>query len=248
MAFSDEDLAAFVARLRQRADVRAELRDVLLGEEAARLVQAVSGLADRVAALGQAQERTEQRLGALAEAQQRTEQRLGALADAQARTEGHLRELASWMSELAGHVDKLRGESVERHYRERGTAYFAPIARRLKEVRLEDVDDLLEDAVDRGVLDKPDADEVRWADAVFWGRRRHDGVGVYLVVEASAGVDVHDVNRAHDRAELLARATDSPAVGVVAGERVDSVAARAAEDLSVWQVVDGRVVAPGDVD
>jgi hypothetical protein len=51
---------------------------------------------------------------------------------------------------------------------------------------------------------------------VVRGRRREDGTEIYLGVEVSWGVGLHDVQRAAERAALLAR-LGTPALPVVGG-------------------------------
>lgn len=245
-----DDLDRLIRLLRTHPEQQTALRAVLLGDQ-------MGALADSMRGLAEAQQRTEQRLEALAgsvealaEAQQRTEQRLGRveeqlerLARAQATTQRHLAELASHVSYLAGRVDKAYGYVVEQRYRERAGAYFARIARRLRLLSYAQLDDILDAAVADGTLTSDDAQEVRLADAVLRGRLQADDREAYLVVEASVGIDVHDVERAHERAQLLAR-TGRRTVAVVAGEWTDPEVRHAAPSFGVWQVTDGRTVDP----
>lgn len=83
-------------------------------------------------------------------------------------------------------------------------------------------------------------------DAVFRGLLRASGEPVHLLIEASVTVNHHDVRRARERADLLARVAGTPVVAVVAGEFVPSPVAVAAQDADVWQVVPGKVVRPTD--
>lgn len=92
-----------------------------------------------------------------------------------------------------------------------------------------------------GTLTEEEAQSVRLLDAVFRGSR--EGAACYLAIEVSVGVGIKDVTRARERADLLAR-TGVPALAVVAGEWVNPEAADASRALGVWQVTNGRIVAP----
>lgn len=221
----------------QRLDGRLEAverhLETLAGAQA-RTGEHLEALTARVDALTQRVDALTERLEALADAQTRTEQRLEALVDAQTRTEQQV-------SRLTGHVGELRGDMVERRYRDRAHAYLSAVARRIRPMPLDELDDLLDDAVDQQAISKSEADEVRFADAVVQGLRHSERV--VMVVEASAVVDQHDVERAHRRADVLTRA-GAPAMAVAAGERFTGEASDHAANLDVWQVVDGRVVEP----
>lgn len=255
MAGLDEgDLERLVQLLAEHPHQRARLRLALLGDE-------WSGLEGAVQRLAEAQRRTEDRLAELTERVDALAQRVDALAmrvdalaqeladrigdlvEAQQHTELNLAQLALDVRDLARRYDPLVGDLIERRYRHHGYGYFGRIARRLQLLSFQELSDLLEDAVEDGILALDDANEVRLADGVWRGRRRDDGSDTYLVVEASRGVGVEDVTRAYRRAQLLAR-TGIAALGVVAGESVTDEAARAAQDFGVWQVTDGQVEPP----
>jgi len=102
---------------------------------------------------------------------------------------------------------------------------------------------LLDAAVTQGQLAEDEADDLLQADVVVRGRRREDSTEVYLVVEVSWGVGLSDVQRAAERAALLAR-TGTPALPVVAGFWVSPEAQEPARALQVWQVTNGRVTPP----
>jgi hypothetical protein len=60
----------------------------------------------------------------------------------------------------------------------------------------EELSDLLETAVDQGMLSMVEAVKIQRADLVVRGTRREDGTVVYLVVEVSWGVGAEAVERA----------------------------------------------------
>jgi len=271
MAFTVEDFRDLMRLLEERPEWRAELRRAVLTDELLALPELVRALAEaqrrtevEVAALAEAQRRAEERLSgveerlsgvedrlsrvedrlgrveeeivALAEAQRRTEVEVAALAEAQRHTE-------TLVGGMLVDLGELKGDSLERRYRERGPAYFARLVRRARVLAGEELLDLLEAAVEQGQIPAHEAQDIALADVVIRGRRREDDTEVYLVVEVSWGVDAHDVERAARRAALLQEA-GLVAVPVVAGKVILPEAVERARELRVWRLTDGQIMVP----
>ncbi|HXF74438.1 MAG TPA: hypothetical protein VNO79_17785, partial [Actinomycetota bacterium] len=230
--FQREDLAAFLELLRTDTSAREQLRSLLRDERLDRLTAAVEQLAEAQRRTEERVARVEEQLEALAAAQRRTEERVEQLAEAQRRTEERLADLAVWV----GH---LRGEALERRYRERAPAYFSQVAQRVRVVGSEELDRLLDEAVEGGRLGFDETEDVRRADLVLAGRAGPAGEPVYLIVETSATIEGRDVERAAQRAGSLSRA-GVRAIPVAAGARITPEAETAAHRLGVWRVLDGR--------
>jgi hypothetical protein len=204
---------------------------------------------ERLEALAAAQERTEAELRELAAAQRQTDARFEALAAAQQEMAAAQRQMDARFEELATalrqtmqrldtvtyRVDSLRGSVLEIQFRERAPAYLGSRGfRRARVVPISDWADRVDDAVGTGRITSAERDDLLLADAVVQARDA-DGE-LLLVVEISATVDTHDVERARRRAALAAR-LDSRARGVVAGH-VFTAGAEAAlrEDSSLLGV------------
>jgi polyhydroxyalkanoate synthesis regulator phasin len=264
MPFTVEEFRDLLRILEERPEWRAELRRLVLTDELLTLPELVRALTEaqqrtgervavleeRMAALIAAQQRTgehvaalEERMAALIEAQQRTEERLAALAEALTALTIRVDGLTRNVSALRDDVSGLKGDALERRHREHAHAYFAPVVRRIRVLGGEELEALLEEAVDQGQLSEAEAMEVLLADLVVRGRRRDDSAEVYLVVEVSWTVDPYDVERAVRRATLL-RKTGMPALPVVAGATMAEEAVNLAGRLRVWQVTDGHMVPP----
>jgi hypothetical protein len=140
-------------------------------------------------------------------------------------------------------IGELRGKSLENHYRAAGSPFFGALLRHPYVLSRGEVTDLLDEAVNRGVLSQDDAVEVQRADLIVRGTRRTDGVPVYLVVEVSWTVDTNDVERAARRAALLAKA-GTIVMSVVAGEKIGEPARLLAPTRHVWQMTDDEIVPP----
>jgi polyhydroxyalkanoate synthesis regulator phasin len=261
MPFGIEDFHDLLRLLEERPEWRAELRRVVLTDDLLRLPEQlalaqqqtearfqalaarvdaltaqVSALTGRVDALAARVDALTGQVGALAG-------RLDALTEQVSALTGRVDALTGQMSTLAGHVGTLRGESLERRYQARVFAYFGRVLRRAHALTSDEIAVLVEGAVESGVLSDEEAQQVALADVVVRGRRMTDGSTVYLVVEVSVGVGIGDVQRAVERAALLAR-TGVTALPAVAGEWILPDAADMARGLRVWQVTDGRVAIP----
>lgn len=269
--FAAEDLDRLLRLLRQDPEATAGLRAALgldhweritaaladVAEAQAgtdqrlhRLTERVDRLAERMDELTQRLDRLTERVDRLAERMDRLTERMDEVAAGLATLTHRVDRLAEvsqslvdQVSALTGQVDWLRGDAIERRFRERPHTYLGRIARRMRLLTPLELDELLERATVGGALSDPQADEVRLADGVFHGRRTGSGEEVYVLVEASVGVGVHDVERARERAALLARAGVT-AIAVVGGTWVVPDASAAAQASGVWQVSDGRAVAP----
>jgi hypothetical protein len=155
-----------------------------------------------------------------------------------------MEQLAETQLRMGSDLERLKGSDLERRYRERAHAYFSRLLRRTHVLSGNELSRLLDEAVLQGQLTEEEADDVLQADVVVRGRRREDRAEVYLVVEVSWGVGLSDVQRASERAALLAR-TGLRTLPVVAGFWVTPEAQEPARALQVWQVTDGRVAPPG---
>ena len=102
---------------------------------------------------------------------------------------------------------------------------------------------LVENARDSASLSDAKALALYEADVIVRRRRAEERTDVYLVVEVSWGVGPYDVERAAQRAALLAR-TGFAVMPVVAGKWVTPDAVYLAHHSQVWQLMDGHAIPP----
>jgi hypothetical protein len=242
-----EDFQDLIRLLQARPEWRADLRRVVLTDELLALPEQLARLqvetdrrfhelAGQIAALAEAQRRTEERVAALAEAQNRINEQIAALTRV-------VYALTEDVRVLKIDVGDLKGDNLERRYREKAPAYFGRLVRRMRVLSAEELAGLLEDAVEQGQLTEAEKDEAILTDVVVRGRYQRSGAEVYLVIEVSWGVGVHDVERAVQRAAVLGK-LGIPALPVVAGKAVTAQAEQLAHEQHVWQVIDGQALSP----
>jgi len=147
------------------------------------------------------------------------------------------------LATLTDHVDLLNdraggllGESLERRYPERASAYFGRVRRRTRVLDVLTIEEALEERLS--------PDEMRdglLTDIIVSGkpRTRPDVAEVWLAVEVSSVVDQVDVRRIVRRRRLLTR-SGRPVVPVVAGQAITTSADAAARSEQVAVVEDGR--------
>ncbi len=78
------------------------------------------------------------------------------------------------LKELKADVGGLKGESFERRVREKAPAYFGKIIRRCRSIDIEQLNNLLEDAVDAGLITDDERAYALMVDVVVEGTLRKD--------------------------------------------------------------------------
>ena len=98
--------------------------------------------------------------------------------------------------------------------------------------------DLIADALDAGLIVDEEWRDLQQADALMSGQ--HEGKTIYFVGEFSITINNHDIDRAIERASILARATGCDAWPIVVGDNIpEPQRARAeAEGVAVRQVAE----------
>ena len=228
MPFAVQDFRDLVQLLEERPEWRAEMRRLVLSDEYLTLPEQLADLRREVAELRRDFERRFNRV----------EARLDRLTD-------DVEQLKSDVGRLTDDVGELKGQGLEYRYRENAPSYFSGLIRRCRVVGSPQLNELLEDAVDRGVLSQGDLNNVTLADLVVRGRRLADRQEVMMVVEISWVIDRNDVRRAADRAALLAK-MGTPVMPVVAGVSITEPAAAMARHLNVRQLLNGRGESPAE--
>ena len=271
MAFTVEDVQDLVRLLDEQPEWRAVVRRQLLSDEFLALPEQIAQqrtdiqrIEEQVAEVRLRTERVEEQIAELrlrterieeqiAELRLRTERIEAQIVEQRRETDRRFQQVEDQIAALTRTVDTLRddvgelkGDSLERRYRERASAYFGRLLRRTRVVTDAELHELLDNAVERGLITDDESDEVTWADAIVRGRRRGDRAQVVAVAEVSWGVGIKDVERARRRSDLLAK-LGFITLPVVGGKAVTREAAELAREQGVWQLFDGRLVAPDTV-
>ena len=151
-------------------------------------------------------------------------------------SKGGYNSLKQDLETLKQDLIELKEMKFERRVRERAPAYLGKLVRRCKTLSFEELAELLEDAVEKGLISDEEKAEVLNLDAVAGGISKADGKRCFLALEVSVKVDIEDVERAARRASMLARARGFPAIGVVVGREIAERAFLRVEELGVVAV------------
>ena len=84
-----------------------------------------------------------------------------------------------------------------------------------------------------GTVERSSDQQVGLADLILYGRRSSDNQPIWVVIEASARIDEHDITRARHRADILAAVYRENSVAVVVGESIDDRDQARATDAGV---------------
>jgi len=235
-----EEQMAALTEAQRRTDERVGRLEERVGQVEGRM----GHVEERVGRLEERMSRVEEELAKLAEAQRRTQEELRALAAAQRLTEEALRALAESQRRLERRVDRLtdtvgslKGRTLEQMYRDRASAYFGRLLRRLQVVDPYELEETL-----RVHLSEEEFADLLQLDLLIRGQpRRSPEIGeLWLAVEISAVVDPNDVERAHRRATYLRRA-GYRVIPMVVGERVMPTAEEKVRQRSVALMQEGSL-------
>jgi cell division protein FtsB len=135
---------------------------------------------------------------------------------------------------LKDDVANLKGDNFERKVREKAPAYFGRLIKRCRTMSLEDLADYLEKAVEKGIITEEEKNSALNIDVVVTGFLKTDkDKRVVLAGEVSVKVDRIDVERAYERASVIGKALELPAIAVVIGEEETEGALTRADELGV---------------
>jgi len=150
-----------------------------------------------------------------------------------------MHEQLQWLKDRLGKMCRLMREIC---YCQNLYGYFSEIVRRAKWVTGDELDDLLLEALSKGLINEDEQKELMRADLIVRGVRERQTA--WLVVEVSGTVDTEDVDRAIRRSQLLARCVNEPVLAVVAGEFCPEGVLRHALRNGVCVLLDGSTFSP----
>ncbi len=124
------------------------------------------------------------------------------------------------VSGLKDDVGYLKGRDLERDFGDKPYVYFSRLARKLRVITDADKAELLESALDAGRITEAEEEDIKRLDGLAKGRLKSSGEEGYLAIEVSSVIDIHDVERAQRRAQVLRKAVEKPVLPVVAGKDI----------------------------
>ena len=251
------DIADLVKILREQPEWAETLRSVLLSKELLELPEKLAQLTARVAQLteqvAQLTARLEEFIAEQRETNRVVAERLTRLETDTSDLRSILRRLEGRVGSLAGTVGRLQGAELERkiHANIAGMVCTPLGIRRPRVLKsilaatVPELFDLLEPALDDGRIDRTQFDSLMQTDIILAAR---DGSAqpVYVAIEISRTVHDEDLDRARERADILAAASGVSALALVIGYIIPPPQRRKAADLSVHLMETARPAAAGE--
>ena len=135
---------------------------------------------------------------------------------------------------LKSDVGDLKGDSFERKVRERAPSYFGKIIRKCKLISHIELANILDDALDAGIIGDDERDDALLCDVVVTGVLRNNKERkVLIVAEVSVVVDKQDVERAYSRTKVIEKCMGLPGIPVVIGKEHTEGSLKRADELQV---------------
>ncbi len=183
------------------------MRAVLLTEE-------LLGLPGKVAELTQAQVKTEARLAELTKTVSELSKTVSELVQAQQSTE-------TTVQALLNDVSRLKGSDFENRWLKDAPSYLGHLGfRRTKVLERSELVDILDDALDQGLLNQAERDDTLLVDCAHLSMK--DKERIIILTEVSSRAHKDDAERVLRRANSLGKAQPGKVVACVAGAEIDS--------------------------
>lgn len=121
---------------------------------------------------------------------------------------------------IKGELGKVKGWAYEWKIKEHYPAYFGRVLRKIRRITLEELVSLAEDAEEQGLIDEEQYESLFELDLVVEGLLKLDKRPVVLAVEISHSVYEEDIERAIERANILATILNKEVIPAVIGSEV----------------------------
>jgi len=143
------------------------------------------------------------------------------------------------MAYLKGEFGRFKGKDFERTVRERYYAYFGKLLRKSKLVQFEEVIPILDDAEDKGLITEEQRYSVLNLDLLVKGQVKSIHKTVILAVEVSYSLYEDDIQRATERAQILAHVLHEEVIPTVVTVEVKEEVEKLAEEKGVFLIKAG---------
>ncbi len=211
--------ADILRALREHPDWLEELRKLILTEELLELPRKFEELLKRV-------DRLEKRV-------EKIEQDVAVLKQDVAVLKQDVAVLKQDMAYMKGEFGRFKGRDLERTIRERYYAYFGRVLKGARVINMEGLIPTLEDYEDKGEITEEQKDGVLNLDLIVSGRSKSLQKEVILAVEVSYSLYEDDIERACDRANVLARVLQREVIPTVVACQIKEDTERLADEKGV---------------
>jgi hypothetical protein len=140
------------------------------------------------------------------------------------------------MAYLKGEFGRFKGKDYERTIRERYYAYFGKILRSSKLVQFEEIIPILDDAEEKGLITEEQRDSVLNLDILVKGQIKSTQKQVILGIEVSYSLHEDDIERAIERAQVLAHVLHEEVIPTVVTAEVKEDLEKLADEKGVFLI------------
>jgi hypothetical protein len=148
-------------------------------------------------------------------------------------------QLDGRVGRIESDVAELKGQTLEFRYERHIASYLSRHLRRIRNVTLDDLD-LVHEALQSGRLSEDDWEQLGETDILLLARTDPAAAEVAVAVEVSNTIDLHEIERARRRADVL-QAAGYQSVALVAGRSIDSRDRQRAVEERVAVILGGRI-------
>jgi len=134
---------------------------------------------------------------------------------------------------LKGEFGRFKGKDFERTIREKYYAYFGKLLRKTKLIQFEEILPILDDAEEKGLITEEQRDSLLRLDIIVKGQIKSTQKPVVLAVEVSYSLYKDDIERAIERAEILAQLLKEEVIPTVVSAETQEDAEKLADEKGV---------------
>ncbi len=221
MAFTVESAQELIHFLAAHPEWRAELRPLILSDDILQMPQRLERVEKDVSTL-------KEDVSVLKEDVSVLKEDVSVLKSDMVEVKGSVKNIELRMSRLEGHFGNFQGDLFEDKFRNHAASWFSKYVRSGKVVPYHELS-RLEEAVEAGLITQAEFDAVEQLDFILAGHEKPSGEDMLLAVETSITVNVEDVDRAMQRANILQKAGYRSRAAVGGNKVTPAAQARAQE-------------------
>ncbi|GAQ94040.1 hypothetical protein TAGGR_1210 [Thermodesulfovibrio aggregans] len=140
------------------------------------------------------------------------------------------------MAYLKGEFGRFKGKDFERTIKERYYSYFGKLLRKSKLVQFEEIIPILDDAEEKGLITEEERDSLLNLDLLIKGEIKSSHKKVILAVEVSYSLYEDDIQRAIERARVLAHVLHEEVIPTVVTAELKEDVEKLADEKGVFLI------------
>jgi chromosome segregation ATPase len=140
------------------------------------------------------------------------------------------------MAYLKGEFGRFKGKDFERTIKDKHYAYFGKLLRKTKLVQFEEILQIIDDAEEKGLIKEEQRDSLLNLDIIVKGQIKSTQKPVVLAVEISYSLYEDDIERAIERAQILAQILHEEVIPTVVTAEVREDVEKLADNKGIFLI------------